>query len=414
MTNRATAQSWALDAAIAQGGFDALHPQARGIIEAFGVDHTDYDKVFGQVRSGAMMPKAWSSVAAQTEQRAGHYRATGFTATAADFYQRAAVLWAHAHYTIGDPADTRKAIFRRHVNDCVARLGDRVRRVVLDFDGGHLYGLLHLPAGEVRDAPAVILGPGMDMMKEDYLLAARQYYTSNGIVALSIDGPGQGESRVDGVPLDLTNPERALSRFIDHLTALPEVDADRIGMFGISMSGYWGHRLAATDRRLRALASFEGVTGDFATIFERAQPSFKANFMRMAGYTGEAAFDRDLAARLPLGDLVTEISCPVLVGVGEFDELSQLDQVLATYEKMTAPKEIRVYEDEFHPLGGVAAEVLRFGADWLARALDGELAEPGRDARHYVRRDGTITSGSADPTWWLGGTTAALAAARAR
>jgi hypothetical protein len=48
MTNRSTAQSWALDAAIAQGGFDALHPQARGITEAFGVDHTDYDEVFGQ------------------------------------------------------------------------------------------------------------------------------------------------------------------------------------------------------------------------------------------------------------------------------------------------------------------------------------------------------------------------------
>lgn len=62
MTNRSTAQSWALDAAIAQGGFDALHPQARGIIEAFGVDHTDYDKVFGQTcrwpaaRSAARLP----------------------------------------------------------------------------------------------------------------------------------------------------------------------------------------------------------------------------------------------------------------------------------------------------------------------------------------------------------------------
>jgi dipeptidyl aminopeptidase/acylaminoacyl peptidase len=35
------------------------------------------------------------------------------------------------------------------------------------------------------------------------------------------------------------DPERALSRFIDYLAELPEVDASRIAMFGISMSGYW-------------------------------------------------------------------------------------------------------------------------------------------------------------------------------
>jgi hypothetical protein len=49
------------------------------------------------------------------------------------------------------------------------------------------------------------------------------------------------------------------------------------------------------------------------------------------------------------------------------------------------------------PLGGVAVEVLRFGADRLDRALNGELREPGRDARYYVHRDGRITDGTAAP-----------------
>lgn len=406
MTTRANSQNWALDVAIAQGGFDALHPKARGIMEAFGVDHTDFEKVFDQVRCGAMLPKAWSRVAEQAQTRARHYEHTGFAQTAADLYQRAAVLWAHAQYVIGDPRDGRKALFREHVTDCVDRFGElrggRVRRVVLDFDGGRVHGLLHLPTGEVRNAPAVILGPGMDMIKEDFLAIAERYYAPRGIVALAVDCPGQGESFVDGVSAGLTTAERALSAFIDHLAGLPEVDESRIGMFGISMSGYWGHRLAATDHRLAALASFEGVTGDFATIFERAQPSFKANYQRMTGYADEAAFDAELVARLPLGELVTGITCPVLVGIGEFDELSQLDQVIASYERIRAPKELRVYEDEFHPLGGVGAEVVRFGADWLARALSGDFAEPGRDERYYVRADGGVTEGTANPDWWRG------------
>ncbi|WP_406204620.1 alpha/beta hydrolase [Kitasatospora sp. NBC_01560] len=406
MTMRSTGQSWALDLALAQGGFDALHPQAKGTMEQLGHDHTDFDKVFALVRSGAMLPKAWATVAGQAEERAAHHERGGFPRTAADLYLRAAVMWGRAQYSVFDASDPRKRAFRERTNHCVARLGElrgrRVRRVVLDFEGGRIHALLHLPAGVVEGAPAVLLGPGMDMVKEDYIYAAERYYTSRGVVALSIEGPGQGESRARGLTVDLTNYERAIGRYLDYLTELPEVDPARIGMFGISMSGYWGMRAAATDPRLAALASFEGVSGDFDTIFERAQPTFKHNYMFMAGYTDEAAFDRELAARMPLGELVTGITCPVLLGIGEFDELTGLEQAMATYERIRAPKELRVYEDEFHPLGGTAAEVFRFGAEWLERALDGELREPGRDVRHYVHADGRTTDGTAAPAWWLG------------
>ena len=57
MTIRSTGQNWALDIALAQGGFDALHPQAKGTMEQLGHDHTDFDKVFALVRSGAMLPE---------------------------------------------------------------------------------------------------------------------------------------------------------------------------------------------------------------------------------------------------------------------------------------------------------------------------------------------------------------------
>lgn len=416
MTVRSTGQNWALDIALAQGGFDALHPQAKGTLEQFGHDHTDFDKVFAMVQSGAMLPKAWATVAGQAEERAAHHERGGFAQTAADLYVRAAVMWGRAQYSIFDTADPRKLAFREHTNHCVERIGalrdGRVRRVVLDFEGGQIFALLHLPAGEVAGAPAVILGPGMDMIKEDYIYAAERYYTSRGIVALSIEGPGQGETRANGVTVDLTNYERAISRYIDHLASLPQVDPDRIGMFGISMSGYWGTRAAATDPRLGALAAFEAVTGDFQTIFERAQPTFKNNYMFMAGYSDEEAFDRDLATAMPLGDLVQQITCPVLYGIGEFDELTQLEQALANYERIRAPKEMRVYENEFHPLGGTAAEVFRFGAEWVERALDGEFREPGRDERHYVHIDGRTTDGTAHPAWWLGTVPAQIGNAR--
>ncbi|ORW91170.1 dipeptidyl aminopeptidase [Mycobacterium sp. IEC1808] len=409
MTTRSRGQGWSLDIALAQGGFNALHPGGKGTLELLGHDPTDFDKVFALVQSGAMLPKAWAQIAAQAETRARHHDQHGYRRTASDLYLRAAVMYGRAQYSIFDSADARKARLRERCDRCVDRLAElrenRVRRVQLDFEGKTLFALLHLPAGEVRDAPAVILGPGMDMIKEDYILTAERFYTSRGVMALSIEGPGQGQTRSLGLTVGLDNYERAIETYAAYLAGLPHVDPARIGMFGISMSGYWALRaIASRDTRLRAAATFEAVSGDFETIFEAAQPSFKNNYMYMAGYTDEDEFDHDLKERMPLGDLVTRITKPVLLGIGEFDELTPVENALATYERITAPKEMRVYEGQFHPLGGVAAEVFAFGADWVLRALDGEFDQPGRDERYFMSADGAAVEGCADPQWWLGAT----------
>ncbi|RNB84498.1 alpha/beta hydrolase [Brevibacillus fluminis] len=404
MTQRSEGQKWVLDIALALGGFDALHPEAKPTMEQLGHDHTDFDKVFAMVKSGAMLPKAWATIASQAQERAEHYEKKGFQASAIDLYRRAAVMWGRAQYSFFAD-DPRKAIFRGKCNDCVASISrlsnQRVQRIVLDFEGKQIYAILHLPAGDVQNAPAVILAPGMDMIKEDYLFAAQQYYTSRGIVALSIEGPGQGETVSNGLKVDLTNYDRAASCYIDFLSQLPEVDSTRIGFFGISMGGYWGMRAAAHDPRIGALVTFEGVYGEFETIFNRAQPSFKANFMYMSGFHDEETFDVQLGSKMKLWDIARKIKCPIFMGIGEFDELTRLEEALALYELLHSPKEMRVYENEFHPLGGVAAEIFRFGAEWAERALNGEFASD-RDERAFVHRNGRVTEGSAAPTWWLG------------
>jgi dipeptidyl aminopeptidase/acylaminoacyl peptidase len=304
MSARSTGQNWSLDIALASGGFDALHPGGKGTLEQLGHDHTDFDKVFALVKSGAMLPKAWSTIAAQAEQRAADHEDSGFLHTASDLYLRAAVMYGRAQYSIFDGSDQRKARLRQRCNHCVARLGelrgDTVRRVELDFEGGTIFALLHLPAVQSGAAPAVILGPGMDMIKEDYIYAAQRHYTSRGVVALSIEGPGQGETRSGGLTVTLDNYERAIEAYASYLAGLEEVDASRIGMVGVSMSGYWALRAMAGDTQLRAAATLEAVTGDFETIFERAQPSFKANYQYMTGIDSEDEFDRTMKNRMPL------------------------------------------------------------------------------------------------------------------
>jgi dipeptidyl aminopeptidase/acylaminoacyl peptidase len=72
---------------------------------------------------------------------------------------------------------------------------------------------------------------------------------------------------------------------------------------------------------------------------------------------------------------IAEITCPILIVQGEFDELCTPAQVEAILANAKAPYEMRIYEDEFHPLGGVAVEAYELSADWLRDRLDGKPAD---------------------------------------
>lgn len=197
----------------------------------------------------------------------------------------------------------------------------------------------------------------------------------------------------------MTNYERAGSAFLDYLQKRPEIDGETLCHLGVSMGSYCGSRIAAHDERLKACATMLGCYGNMDVIFNQAQPNFKANFMYMAGYTDEAAFDAEIPQQMHLRDVAPKITCPFLMAHGEFDELTPLESALATYAPVNAPKGIWVYDWQFHPLGGVAAELVSSAADWLVEMLKGNYS-PKMDNRYFISRDGKIQVGSAEPPWW--------------
>jgi alpha-beta hydrolase superfamily lysophospholipase len=404
MSKRATEQGWAVDTLLAASGYEVLHPESRHFLAEIGYDPTDFERVLARVKSAAMFPKAWAEVAAEVERKATWYEREGFSRAARDLYIRASVLYGQAQYSF-TAGDRRKDAFREAANrvvDGIIRLtSTRIERVEVPFDGHTLYALLHLPDGDVP-APLVLLLPGMDMYKEDWTKVALDHYLPRGYAVLAVDGPGQGETAGAGLQVTLDNYERAMSAFVDEMVERAEIDGDRIGLWGVSMGSYWGLRTAATDPRIKAAATAMGCYGDMHVIFERAQPSFKRNFMQMAGYTDEARFDAEVAAKMGLGDLVGAIAVPVLMAYGEFDELSTVEATIALYEQISAPKRLMIFEQEFHALGGVGAELIGAAADWLDLALS--RAIPAGDAQQaYLEHSGEVRDGDASPRWWLAG-----------
>jgi dipeptidyl aminopeptidase/acylaminoacyl peptidase len=166
--------------------------------------------------------------------------------------------------------------------------------------------------------------------------------------------------------------ERAGATVIDWLLTRPEVDADRIGIYGISMGSYWSLRLASYDHRPAALVSAVACFNPNNTIFTQSSPRFKQQFMYMAGMDDEAEFDA-MARDMTVKGYMDKVRCPTLLVAGEFDPLCPLEDAIEVYGDITARKEMWVIEDQFHPLWGLpnlgGLDCHQYVMDWFQRAL---------------------------------------------
>jgi pimeloyl-ACP methyl ester carboxylesterase len=402
MATKRKGQQWILNTFAGVMGREVLHPGGRGMTEEYGYCHGDMDRVNEKLKSGSMFTKAWATTAQEVETRAEVFEKRGWKPAALDAYLRACLLYGKARYTYFSD-DPRKVLFSEKLNECFDKVisynRTPIERITLDFEGKNIFANLHLNGSKAK-SPALVMGPGTDLFKEEWYRIVEQYFLPKGFVALSIDGPGQGESLTRGCKVSWDNYDRAVKTFIDYLIKRPEVDQERIAFFGVSTGSYWGFSAALYDRRIKALATAMGNTGrDWEGEYELAQPNFKKNFMYMAGYEDEEKFDKEIASRMILGDRVKKMTCPSLTIHGEFDELTPLEHVIETYERVAGPKEMWVLEDMFHSMGSLCPYWLNGVGDWLLQMLNGQY-EPTMDRRLFWRRSGEIVEGVLKPPWW--------------
>ena len=121
----------------------------------------------------------------------------------------------------------------------------------------------------------------------------------------------------------------------------------------------------------------------------------------MFGYLTGAESEEELDAivdEMKVEGREGDIRCPVLLTVGEYDARSPVELIYEFYEKITAPKELWVYEDTYHMTKLFPADMARvdshmFSIDWLRDALAGKFPEG--HARHtYLRTGGGGPSGA--------------------
>jgi esterase/lipase len=169
-------------------------------------------------------------------------------------------------------------------------------------------------------------------------------------------------------------------------------------VMGSSMGSWWGTHALPTEKRIKALAANMPCLADKSILLNQAQPSFVANLMSMTGL-GSYEEISEFAGKMSLKDRVGKIQIPYLIVTGENDELTTLEGTREIYDLLPGPKELWVYQREFHPIGPPANEWLNASMDWLQKAIDGKI-EKGWRYQVFITKDGEYIEGDGTPPWW--------------
>jgi dipeptidyl aminopeptidase/acylaminoacyl peptidase len=385
-------QRWLLDQVVQTRGLDWDQGRTAKILRNCGPSaQSDVQEISRRVQKFVDIPREFSRAASRREALAREAEEADHLVAAREHYYVAATFYTNAMWAIYEDGNEKRELWaerKRACYDKFIRYAERtIERVELPYEGKSIAALLHLPTNRTagEKVPCVLYIPGMDGVKEDTPMH-NDPLLERSIAVLAIDGPGQGETRERGIKCSASNYEDAGKLACDYLVKRPEIDPNRLAIMGSSMGSYWGSRVAAVEPRFSACAvSGVNIEPGQNTIFNSASPTFKLNYMYMAGYDDEAAFD-EFAKTLTLKRVTSKIRCPYLVVAGEDDDLCPVEFVHEFMEEIPGPKVLVVYEGEKHSIRNPRARMLL--VDWLADRLAGK---PFKSEKIYVELSGRET-----------------------
>lgn len=141
------------------------------------------------------------------------------------------------------------------------------KNIEFDSDGIKLRGWLYLPKESKKLYPAIVMAHGFSAVKEMYLDKYAEVFSSAGFAVLVYDNRNFGES--EGTPrqeIDPWSQVRDYRNAITFLRTLPDIDKNRIGIWGTSYSG--GHVLVvgAIDKRVKCVVSQVPLVSGYENI----------------------------------------------------------------------------------------------------------------------------------------------------
>jgi dienelactone hydrolase len=333
---------------------------------ANGVPLADFEEVTASCGRWEDWCRAWSERAAIHEQMGEKALAEGHTLSAAAHFTRAAVCYHFGKFLFVIDIEQMK---RAHMKAVVCRsnalpyLDPPGERVAIPYEGRCLYGNLRKPKG-VQRPPVVVMCMGLDSAKEemdDY----ENRFLARGLATLAFDGPGQGEAEYDfAICPEYEKPVKAV---VDWIETRMDLAADQVGVWGVSLGGYYAPRAAAFEKRIKACVALSGPYARSASF--EGRPSINVETFRVRSKSANLEEAGKVALRMTLKGAAKNITCPIYIVAGTKDRLTPHTEAEKLAAEVSGPCVLSVIEGGNHVVNNLWYRYRDQTADWMAEQL---------------------------------------------
>jgi 2,6-dihydroxypseudooxynicotine hydrolase len=333
---------------------------------ANGVALTDFEDVTRSISSYDEWCRAWSDTGAVHEQIGRDALAKNKRLTGGEALQRAGVYYHFASFLFMHRQEEMKAAHAKSITcrqAALPHLRPPGERVEIPYQGKRLAGILRKPVG-VERPPVIVMAVGLDSTKEE-TEAYEQPFHPRGMATLAFDGPGQGEGQYDfAIRGDYEVPVKAV---VDYIETRSDLNKGRIGMWGVSLGGYYAPRAAAFEKRIKACIALGGPF-DWGAAWD-GLPELTRLAFQIRSHAKDAAEAKQNAQTLSLVGLAQNITCPIFIVNGRHDRIVPASDAERLAREVTGKAELMMVEDGNHIANNRAYRWRSQSADWMAEQL---------------------------------------------
>jgi pimeloyl-ACP methyl ester carboxylesterase len=298
----------------------------------------------------------WSALAERVEAQAEAALSAGDNETARKAYLRACTYHRAPLFIMGQ----KHADFYTHwqrMQNCFRKaaglFSPAIEPIQIPFQGQMLEGYLWKVDDSGQKRPTLIVVGGIETWAEDCYFMLGQSGPERGYNIITADLAGQGMNPDKGLHFG-ARMEVSARALVDYALSRPEVDPDRLALFGFSWGGHIAFKAARFDPRLKAVIANPAMPDVFRAVLaqqkghNRHDPISRTAFDQIAWRFGLViSFNpRHIAARFAKAyDYLTngkvdprQISMPVLCIAGEGEAQITLDIARECHDKLPNPR----------------------------------------------------------------------------
>ena len=158
-----------------------------------------------------------------------------------------------------------------------------------------------------------------------------------------------------------------IAHVFDWVEANVEIDADQIGLWGVSFGGYHAPRVAAFEKRVKACVALSSPF-HLGAVWERF-PEISREAFRVRTKTATPQEAEQMAAKFNLAPVANQITCPLYIVTGTADRVTPAGNTKLLADAVSGPVICDIIEGATHVANNRGYRYRPQTADWMAKQL---------------------------------------------